>query len=212
MVILSAATAPPQLVSMSHALYGRGWMEGTSGNLSVLAPGDRGRALITASGRAKHALTARDIVAVTVADGRPVDPGGPRPSAETAIHTALYRSVKDCAAVIHAHSPHATALASLAGRRGEEALRLADYELIKGLDVEDPRTVDIPVFPNWPDVPQIGSDVAAYAGRAGWPLPPVLLIAHHGATVWGPDLETARNRLECLEALCHLVLLTHRHR
>jgi methylthioribose-1-phosphate isomerase/methylthioribulose-1-phosphate dehydratase len=37
--------------------------------------------------------------------------------------------------------------------------------------------------------------------------PPVMLIGNHGATTWGPTLDVARNRMECLEAMCQLTLL-----
>ncbi|MCX4823158.1 methylthioribulose 1-phosphate dehydratase [Streptomyces sp. NBC_01142] len=208
----------PALVSMSRALYGRGWMEGTSGNLSARPSADKNLTLVTASGRSKGELTDEDIVTVEVSTSKPLRTGGPRPSAETAIHTALYRSAPGCEAVIHAHAPHATAVASLAARRGETSVRISDFELIKGFGLADPTSVTVPVFPNWPDVPRIGSDVEAHysafaeTAAGGTPAadapPPVLLIAHHGATVWGPTLEAARNRLECLEGICELLLLT----
>ena len=47
--------------------------------------------MITGSGLSKGELTADDMVTVTVADSRPVS-GTRRPSAETAIHTAIYRA------------------------------------------------------------------------------------------------------------------------
>ncbi|MEV6394790.1 methylthioribulose 1-phosphate dehydratase [Streptomyces sp. NPDC051907] len=204
----------PDLVTMSRALYRRGWMEGTSGNLSVRSADDASVVLVTASGRSKGELADEDIVPVDLATAKPLRTGGPRPSAETSIHTALYRSARDCEAVIHAHAPYATAVASLAARRGESSVRIEDFELIKGFGLADPSSVTVPVFPNWPDVPRIGADVEAHysaLGAAGDAPVPVLLIAHHGATVWGPTLEAARNRLECLEGICQLLLLTQQH-
>jgi methylthioribose-1-phosphate isomerase len=38
----------------------------------------------------------------------------------------------------------------------------------------------------------------------------VLFIAGHGITAWGTDLAQARDRVECLEAICELVTLTGR--
>ncbi|WEH33243.1 methylthioribulose 1-phosphate dehydratase [Streptomyces sp. AM 4-1-1] len=205
------AALAPGLVSMSRALYHRGWMEGTSGNLSARPAGDRDLALVTASGRSKGELTDEDVVPVEVSTSKPLRDGGPRPSAETSIHTALYRSAADCEAVIHAHAPYATAVAGVTAHRGETSVRIEDFELIKGLGLADPSSVTVPVFPNWPDVGRIGSDVETHYRSAGAGAPPVLLIAHHGATVWGPTLEAARNRLECLEGICRLLLLTGHH-
>jgi methylthioribose-1-phosphate isomerase/methylthioribulose-1-phosphate dehydratase len=191
------------LAEMSARLYARGWMEGTAGNISARLP-DRGSALITASGLSKGTLTSRDVVQVLVADARPVSAYGRRPSAETSIHAALYRAFADCNAVVHAHPPYATAVAALAARRGADAVGFTDLEIIKGLGVPDPSAVTVPVFANHADVTRIADDVAA---RLTPDAPPVLLIGAHGATTWGPTLEAARNRMECLEALCQLSLL-----
>jgi methylthioribulose-1-phosphate dehydratase len=195
-----------ELVAVARALYGRGWMEGTSGNASVRS--GREHALITASGRSKGRLTRDDTVLVAVRDGAPATAASGRPSAETAIHVALYAGLPACGAVVHAHCPYATAFASrVAAGPGVALAPIAGYELIKGLGLADPRRVDVPVFPNWPDVARIAGDVSRHLRDADGSRPPVLLIAHHGATAWGADLDEARDRLECLEALCRLDLL-----
>lgn len=89
-------------------------MPGTAGNLSVRAGGE---ALVTSSGPAKGELTARDSALVRISDFRPVANSDVSPSAETKIHTAIYRAT-DCAAVVHAHPPFATAVASPYGLAG----------------------------------------------------------------------------------------------
>ncbi|MDH6576341.1 methylthioribulose 1-phosphate dehydratase [Kitasatospora sp. MAP5-34] len=192
-----------ELAAFSRALYLRGWMPGTSGNLSVRLPGSEPLALITASGRDKGELTAEDTVLVDARSGAPARPTVLRASAETSIHAAVYRST-DAGAVIHVHPPYATAVACRAG--GGEGLRLEGFELLKGLGLAEASGTELPVFANWPDVPRIADEIAAYlAARAD--APPGLLIADHGITTWGADLAEARNRLECLEAICHLLLL-----
>jgi methylthioribulose-1-phosphate dehydratase len=192
------------LADVSAQLYARGWMEGTAGNISVRLPG--GSAVITASGLSKGSLTERDVVEVRLSDSRPVYPDAPRPSAETSIHTALYRLSATCGAVVHAHPPHATAVATMAARNGVDVVEFTDLEIIKGLG-GDPTSVAVPVFRNHADVPRIAADVL---DRLTSDAPPVLLIGGHGATSWGPTLDVARNRMECLEALCHLRLLLDR--
>jgi methylthioribulose-1-phosphate dehydratase len=194
------------LARTAAALYGRGWMEGTAGNISVRLPGAE-TALITASGVSKGSLTATDVVEVRVDDARPVQEGGPRPSAETSIHAALYRLSSDVQAVVHAHPPYATAVAILAARRGSGTVPFADLEIIKGLGLADPSKVAVPVFDNHAHVPRIADDVTE---RLTADAPPVMLIGNHGATTWGPSLDVARNRMECLEALCQLTLLLER--
>jgi S-methyl-5-thioribose-1-phosphate isomerase/methylthioribulose-1-phosphate dehydratase len=187
------------LAGLGRELYARGWMEGTAGNLSVRLDGER--ALITASGRSKGSLGPADVVEVRVPDSAAVSPGSARPSAETAIHTALYRAFPECGAVVHAHPPYCTVASTVTD--GAE-LVFRDLELIKGLAVADPSEARIPVFANWPDVARIGAEVEEYFTGSAPGVPPVLLISGHGATAWGPTLEIARNRLECLEGLCRL--------
>ncbi|GLW20627.1 methylthioribulose 1-phosphate dehydratase [Microbispora triticiradicis] len=200
--------AARSLAETARELYARGWMEGTAGNLSTRLPNEAGHALITASGRGKGRLTAADTVEVRIATGAPVRPDAPRPSAETAIHMALLRLFGDCGAVVHAHPPYATIAAAHAWESDTEAeiplIRFRDFELIKGFGVRDPAEVAVPVFPNWPRVARIGEDIETHFTGLTPGFPTVLLIAHHGATAWGPDLDSARDRLECLEALCRL--------
>jgi methylthioribose-1-phosphate isomerase/methylthioribulose-1-phosphate dehydratase len=203
---IEETTAGVGLAELSAQLYARGWMEGTAGNISVRLPG-HGTALITASGLSKGSLTSADMVRVRVEDGSPAYPQPLRPSAECAIHTVLYRLYGDCGAVVHAHPPYATAVAALAGRDGADTVEFAGLEIIKGLGCQDPSRVAVPVFDNHADVSRIAADIGARLDRDA---PPVLLIGGHGATSWGPDVESARNRMECLETLCRLRLLLDR--
>jgi methylthioribose-1-phosphate isomerase len=158
-------------------------------------------ALITGSGLAKGELTSDDIVTVRTADSRPVS-GNRRPSAETTIHTAIYR-VTDAQAVVHIHPPYATAQSIGA----PDALRFSGYELIKGLGAA--QTIDVPVFANHSDVGRISAEIERHL--IDHPdAPPMLLIGGHGLTAWGATLAQARDRAECLEAICELVALTNR--
>ncbi len=198
-------TSRAELVEAAAALYRRGWMEGTAGNLSVRVPGRVPVALVTASGRSKGELTPSDCVPVEVTTGTAlVD--HPKPSAETAIHAAVYASVPDSRAVIHVHPPYATAVASVLAEPGPDGavVRFENLEFVKGL-TGNAATVAVPVFANHDDVDEIAREVRR---RIRAHHPPVLLIAGHGATAWGPTLRAARDRLECLEALCHLTTVT----
>ncbi|PXX69052.1 methylthioribulose-1-phosphate dehydratase [Nocardia tenerifensis] len=195
-----------EIADIARGLYARGWMPGTAGNISVRTGAT---AVITGSGLSKGELTERDMVTVLVADSTPTATGGRKPSAETTIHTAAYRATT-ARAVVHIHPPYATALATRVGSPDAVAtLRLADYELIKGLGGADPATIEIPVFPNWANVPRIGADIERYLTDHP-DAPPVLFIAGHGITAWGDNLSQARDRAECLEALCELVARTGR--
>ncbi|MFT2014433.1 methylthioribulose 1-phosphate dehydratase [Streptomyces sp. 796.1] len=198
-------SARRQLARYARTLYERGWMPGTAGNLSVRGRGDT--LVITGSGRPKGELTERDMVAVRLDTGAEVGAGPVRASAETAIHRAVYRATR-AGAVIHVHAPYATATATRVGHpERRRTLPVERLELLKGLGLADPSRTELPVFPNWPEVSAIARDVAGHLAGAVDP-PPGLLIADHGITAWGRDLAQARDRLECLEAVCQLLLLT----
>ncbi|MGW4124694.1 S-methyl-5-thioribose-1-phosphate isomerase [Nocardia sp. NPDC004711] len=204
----SAAATPKsaagaEIAEIARGLYASGWMPGTAGNISV-RQGDT--ALVTASGLSKGELTASDMVTVAVVDSEPVDASGRKPSAETTIHTAVYRT-RGADAVVHVHPPHATAVSITTAGSGVTTARFAGYELIKGLGSARPDVIDIPVFPNHADVPQIGADIEKYLTEHP-EAPPVLFIAGHGITAWGSSLAQARDRAECLEAMCQLTTLT----
>lgn len=187
-----------QVADIARSLYARGWMPGTAGNISVRT-GDS--AVITGSGLSKGELTADDMVTVRIADSRPVT-STRRPSAETAVHTAIYRATA-ARAVVHIHPPHATAQSIDAS----DVLRFSGYELIKGL--AKAQTIDIPVFANHSDVARIGADIERHLTNHP-DAAPALVIAGHGVTAWGDGLEQARDRAECLEAICELAGLTGR--
>ncbi|NNH69036.1 S-methyl-5-thioribose-1-phosphate isomerase [Nocardia uniformis] len=197
-----AAGAGRDIAAIARGLYAKGWMPGTAGNISVR---EGHIAIVTASGMSKGELTENDMVLVRVADSAPIAAARRKPSAETTIHTAVYRAAAS-AAVVHVHPPHATALSVGAT---DVTVRFSGFELIKGLGGNSPHTIDIPVFRNHADVPTIGTDIERYLTDHP-DAPPVLFIAGHGITAWGETLAQARDRAECLEALCELVTLTGR--
>jgi len=194
-----------QIAVIAQGLYARGWMPGTAGNISVRAGKT---AVVTGSGLSKGELSAADMVTVNIADSQQIS-GHRNPSAETAIHTAIYR-VTGAGAVVHVHPPHATVQSivpctSAGAAAVPDVLRFAGYELIKGLGTAE--VIDIPVFSNHADVPRIGADIERYLIEHPQ-APPVLFIAGHGITAWGSGLAQARDRAECLEAMCELVTLS----
>ncbi|MEU6587278.1 methylthioribulose 1-phosphate dehydratase [Nocardia sp. NPDC046763] len=194
-----------QIAALAHDLYARGWMPGTAGNISV-RQGDT--AVITVSGLSKGELSATDMVRVKVLDSRPVPDDSRPPSAETAIHTAIYRAGRGTA-VVHVHPPYATALSIFRYTNDTRSIEFSGYELIKGLGGTRPDVIEIPMFPNHAEATCIGAEVEKHL--IDHPdAPPVLFIAGHGITTWGENLARARDRAECLEAISRLTILTGR--
>ena len=110
MVQEGPATERATVVAACRLLDSAGFMPQKSGNLSLRTP--RGF-VITPSGLAYAAMSGADLVECTP-DGAPLSDG--RPSSEWRLHAAIYRARPDARAVVHTHSPRATALSC--ARRG----------------------------------------------------------------------------------------------
>jgi L-fuculose-phosphate aldolase len=90
-------------------MHEQGLSPGTSGNVSAR---HADRAWITPSGVPYDGLTAERIVALTL-DGDVLGEATDAPSSEWRLHLGIYRARPDAGAVVHTHSPYATALACL---------------------------------------------------------------------------------------------------
>jgi len=188
------------LTEIARDFHARGWMAGTAGNLSARA--DAEHFWITASGLPKGRLDDGDFVLARIADGDIVERarGGQAPSAETAIHAAVYALFPDAGACLHGHSVAAcVATARLAAKA--TALRLPPLEMLKGLGVWDAKPkADLAVFANHSDVARIAREVRGRFARRR-PAVDALLVRDHGPTVWGAGPQEAYNRFEVLDFL-----------
>jgi len=98
------------IIDITRSLDAAGLVPNKSGNVSCRSSGGF---LITPAGVPYAELLPDQIVELSP-DGSP-DPAGPRPSSEWRMHEAIYALRPDAEAIVHTHSPYATALAC-AGR------------------------------------------------------------------------------------------------
>ena len=155
---------------------------GTSGNASQRLEG--GRMLISPSGIAAERCRAEDMVVVE-ADGRYA--GARAPSSEWQLHHDVYAAFPAAGAVLHAHSPFATALACqrldippfhyMIARFGGTTVRCARYATFGTQALSE-------------------ATVAALHERSA------CLLANHGMVVLGRDLEHALAMAIEFETLC----------
>ena len=183
-----------ELVAAVRDLAARGWTPATSSNFSLRV--DENHAAITISGRDKGRLDESDIMVVDM-DGQPVG-SDHRPSAETLLHTCLYKRFEDIGCVLHTHSIAQTLASRLYGPVGH--VRFEDYELIKAFRGEETHEteLDLPVLPNSQHMPTLAAqvDVLMDTGHL-WGY----LIEGHGLYAWGRDMAEARRHLEAFEFL-----------
>lgn len=161
-----------------------GLNQGTSGNISVRC-GER--MLITPSGTPYEALTPERIAAMPL-DGDGSTWEGPlKPSSEWRFHLDILKARSDVGAIVHTHSPFATALSML--RKDIPAC----HYMIAAFGGSTVRCADYATF---------GTDelsrhaLSALADRSA------CLLANHGMIATGETLDKAMWRAVELEALC----------
>ncbi len=172
----------------------KGWCPATGGNMSLRL--DAESCLVTASGKDKGSLTEQDFLLVETATNHV--PSGLKPSAETGLHTLVYRLAPQVGAILHTHSVNTTVLSRV--EKGT-AVVLQGYEMQKSLSGQHSHldSVSIPIFDNDQDIPALAARVAAYAGQT--PLQYGFLVRGHGLYCWGNTVAEARRHLEGLEFL-----------
>jgi len=199
---IAVAACARTIAETGRDLAALGWTPATSSNFSMRLDGRH--AAVTISGRDKGRLGDDDVMVVDF-DGRAVGTQA-RPSAETALHTQIYRRFADAGAVLHTHSRMQTVASRLFAARG--VIRFEGWELQKAISgyTTHESTLEVPVFPNTQDMDVLVHQVDAWLD-AGKPLHGYL-IDGHGIYTWGKDMPETRRHLEAFEFLlaCELDL------
>lgn len=185
-----------QLAAIGRSFYDRGWMLGTSGNLSAVASRDPLRIAITASGVDKGNLDAHQILELdgTGAKARAI-PG--EPSAEARLHVGLVET-RGAGAVLHTHSVWSTVVSDLDAT--DRGVWIEGYEMLKGLDGVNTHEHRewVPILENSQDMDELWERMR---GALGGKRCHGVLIRRHGLYTWGNTLEDARRHAEILEFL-----------
>jgi L-fuculose-phosphate aldolase len=174
-----------QMVAAVRRLDGLGLNRGSTGNLSLRW---RSGMLITPTGMGADDLGAADLVEIG-ADGSVS--GKWQPSSEWHFHQAVLRQRPDLGAVVHCHSPNATALACL-----DRSLPPFHY-MVAMAGGDDIPCVAYHLF---------GTNELSVAVAAGMVDRDACLLAHHGLVVGGTTLARALKLAIEVESLCEIYL------
>ncbi len=177
-----------ELTEAARQAYAEKLFSGTSGNLSVYTGEIM---LITPTSVRYEVLTPDDIVTVRL-DGQDVA-GRHAPSSEWRMHAEIYAGRPDVRAIVHTHSPCATAFA--AARKPIPACLIEMKYFLGG---------EVPCAPYAPPGTRALGVVCAEAlgDRGG------CLMANHGALAVGKDLSEALLRAEYIEDSARIALLS----
>lgn len=179
------------LVQACHRLAQAGLSPGSSGNVSMRV-GDE--LVVTPTGSSLHRVDEAGLAVATLAGGVTA---GATPTKELPVHLAVYRARPDARAVVHLHSPFATALSCLPpDESGLAPLpALTPYRVM--------RLGDVAVAPYAaPGSQHLGDGVGAVAVSH-----PVVLLANHGSVVAATSLDGAVDLAEELETAAQLTFL-----
>ena len=172
-------------------LYMRGLTTTSGGNISCRPYPGKDMFLITPSGSDKGRMRSSEVGMVDV-DGRVVSKNF-KPSIETSAHIRIYLARKDIAAVVHAHPPYASAIASTTATVNTRLL--AESRAILG---------DVAYVDNH----LMGSSKLAEALSFAFATANCAIMRNHGAIAAGSSLLEAFDRLEVLEAAAFLTVTT----
>jgi L-fuculose-phosphate aldolase len=178
------------MVAASRDLVAAGLTQGTSGNIAVRL---RAEMLVTPSGIAPAALEPGMIAAMPLVEDEPGWRGPLPPSSEWRMHRAVLAARPEVGAVVHAHSPNATALAM--ARRPIPACHYM-VALFGGSDVR------VSGYATFGTEALAREAVAALDGRTA------CLLANHGALAVADGLARAMWLADELEALARQYLLS----
>ena len=185
-----------RLAATAKALHARGWLSGTSGNLSAVVQSEPLRLAMSPSGVDKGELTAEQVLLVDE-DARVIN-GSRKPSDETLLHLEIVKQ-RRAGAVLHTHSIWNTILSDLFA--GEQGVAIEGYEMLKGL--EGVRTHEhrewLPIIGNSQNMSELAAAIRATLTEH--PNAHGVLIHKHGLYSWGQDLGEAGRHIEILEFL-----------
>ena len=179
-----------ELCSVGRSLFERGLTPGRTGNLSVRTSTGW---IATPTGASLGDL---DEERLSILDDEWRLVGGEAPTKEAGLHAVMYDLFPEAGAVVHLHSPHAVALACLDRSPEQPVLRpLTPYLVL--------RVGEVAWIPyRAPGDPALADELRRHAnGRRA------VLLANHGPLVAAPDLATAADAIEELEAAARLELL-----
>jgi len=174
-----------QVVRTAVSLLEAGLVSGTAGNVSLREAGTQ-CFLITPSAVNYRVMGEQDIVRVDLLNGSVK--GQRRPSSERELHRQIYKMREDVMAVIHHHSPYATAISV--------ARKTIPNILDEGIDLTPIPTVEYCLAGS----PELASKVAAKVAEGR----NAVLLANHGAVIVGENLGEALSRSLEVERLAQI--------
>src|SRR5436190_8210980 len=183
------------LTELLGVFYAKGWVSGTGGG--ICGPADGGGLLLAPSGVHKERVRTDEFFTVDPADSRVVRrPANAdlRPSECNGIFCLAVRE-RDAGSVVHSHALSAVLAGDLAGSGDHIAIR--DLEMLKGIRDLTNRDVHlVPVIRNTPREGELVEQLTAALADPRFAGSFAVVVADHGAYIWGSDVWEAKRHTE----------------
>lgn len=178
------------ICEIGRRLYQRNYVAANDGNISVLL--SDGTILATPTNVSKGYMD-EDMLVKLDLQGNLLSPGL-RPSSEIKMHLRVYQENASISGIVHAHPPISTSFA-IAGIPLDQPI---SPEAIVNLGV-------IPIAPYaTPSTAEVADSIAPFCRTHT-----AVLLANHGALTWGKDLMEAYFRMESLEHVAYMTMITN---
>lgn len=185
------------LASVAKSFHARGWLLGTSGNLSAVVQREPLQLAMSPSGIDKGELTAQQVLTIDE-HAKVISSQAVKPSDESLLHICIIKQ-RGAGAVLHTHSVWNTMISDLFGAGG--GVNIEGYEMLKGLQgvsTHEHREW-LPIVKNSQDMNALAKTIAAtldeHSTAHGF------LLERHGLYSWGENLAQAKRHIEILEFL-----------
>jgi len=196
------------LTELLRAFHARGWVSGTGGGIS--GPADGGGLLLAPTGVHKERIRPDEFFTVDTADGRIVrspDDASLRPSECNSIFCLAARE-RGARSVVHSHGLSAVLAGDLAGE--DDHLAIRDLEMLKGIRGVANRDVHvIPVIRNTPREGELVEQLERVLADPRFERSFAVLVADHGAYIWGDDVWEAKRHTEVYHFLFEAAVARH---
>ena len=182
-----------QIIEFSLKLNSTNLSPLRSGNISLRAKeDDMDGYLITPSGKKYDSLKPENIIFMGLNEEPENNDSGNKPSSEWRFHRDIYLNKKDAQAIVHAHSPHATAVSShgksippfhyMIALAGGEDIKCSEYATFGTKELSD-------------------NVINALTNRSA------CLMSNHGQVAFGKNLEEAFELAQEIENICQQYII-----
>jgi methylthioribulose-1-phosphate dehydratase len=196
------------LCELLRVFYDKGWVSGTGGG--ICGPTDDGKLFLAPTGVHKERIQPDDFFVVDPTDGSVIVPAvdpSLRPSECNTIFCTAAR-MKGARSVMHSHALSSVLAADLA--EGDHIV-IEQLEMLKGIrEVGNRDRHLVPVIQNTPRESELVEQIEKVLSDDRFAASYAILVADHGAYIWGADVWEAKRHTEVYHFLFEAVLARHK--